>query len=222
MFIKSNQIKTRITRQAQQQPQKQVAKSGFAYNAENKFLVYFKELSFKAKTNHKEKSNTVTVTVTEVKVNNETENGFNIEVIGNSDKNAHKLKFRIDKISGYWYANNFEFDDKKLISEIPINAAEKFSFYCGNQKFINKEIEVHLDHLQMEPNFNKTNGGQSINFDDPWHCVGFTSIGIWSGLFVTFMMLAILSIGITWLMDIRTMDRFDDPKGKTITINASE
>lgn len=41
-------------------------------------------------------------------------------------------------------------------------------------------------------------------------------------MFITFMLLIILTYGITFIMDIRTMDRFDDPKGKTITINASE
>lgn len=48
------------------------------------------------------------------------------------------------------------------------------------------------------------------------------SPAIWAGLFITFMLLIILSVGITFIMDIRTMDRFDDPKGKTITINAAD
>lgn len=59
-------------------------------------------------------------------------------------------------------------------------------------------------------------------FDDPYNCVGFTTIPIWSGLFVTFILLLIMTFGLTMMMDIKTMDRFDDAKGKTITINTSE
>lgn len=48
------------------------------------------------------------------------------------------------------------------------------------------------------------------------------SIPIWSGLFITFLLVLILSFGISMMMNIKTMDRFDDPKGKTITISAAE
>jgi len=32
----------------------------------------------------------------------------------------------------------------------------------------------------------------------------------------------ILAFGLVMIIDIKTMDMFDDPKGKTITINTSE
>ena len=60
------------------------------------------------------------------------------------------------------------------------------------------------------------------SFGDAYDCVGFTSIPIWSGLFVTAILLFIITFGLTMMMDIKTMDRFDDPKGKTITVTASE
>ena len=66
---------------------------------------------------------------------------------------------------------------------------------------------------------NNTNTSQ---FGDPIYCIGFTSAPIWSGIFVTFILVTIMSIGLSMMMDIKTMDRFDDPKGKTITINVSE
>lgn len=59
-------------------------------------------------------------------------------------------------------------------------------------------------------------------FSDAYDCVGFTTIPIWSGLFVTLILSIIMTMGLTMIMDIKTMDRFDDPKGKTIIINASE
>ncbi|BES96215.1 vacuolar ATP synthase subunit S1 [Nesidiocoris tenuis] len=45
---------------------------------------------------------------------------------------------------------------------------------------------------------------------------------IWMGLLVSWTLLFILAIGITMLMDIKTMDRFDDPKGKSITVSATD
>ena len=53
-------------------------------------------------------------------------------------------------------------------------------------------------------------------------CVGFFTIPIWSGLVVTFVLLMVLTFGITMISQINTMDRFDDPKGKTITVNVAE
>lgn len=66
----------------------------------------------------------------------------------------------------------------------------------------------------------ETSPPNSNKFDDAYDCVGFTTVPIWSGLFVTLILLLILTFGITMMLDIRTMDRFDDPKGKTITVTA--
>lgn len=70
--------------------------------------------------------------------------------------------------------------------------------------------------------FKASHNTRNSMFDDPYNCVGFTTIPIWSGLFVTFILLLIMTFGLTMMMDIKTMDRFDDAKGKTITINTSE
>ena len=59
-------------------------------------------------------------------------------------------------------------------------------------------------------------------FGYPNDCVGFFTITIWSGILTTFLLIGILSFGIIMLMNISTMDRFDDPKGKTITVNVME
>lgn len=58
----------------------------------------------------------------------------------------------------------------------------------------------------------------STQFGPPWDCVGFFSIGIWSGIFAAAIALLILTYGMMMLANIKTMDRFDDPKGKTIII----
>lgn len=42
------------------------------------------------------------------------------------------------------------------------------------------------------------------------------------GFLVVLLYLFILAVGIFFLYDIRTNDRFDDPKGKTITVSATD
>lgn len=98
-----------------------------------------------------------------------------------------------------------------------------FSYTCGNQTFSTDNFSITFLQFQVEPViFKSTYLTKQHKFDDPYNCVGFTTIPIWSGLFVTFIFLLIMTFGLTMMMDIRTMDRFDDAKGKTITINTSE
>jgi V-type H+-transporting ATPase S1 subunit len=59
-------------------------------------------------------------------------------------------------------------------------------------------------------------------FGDAYNCELFFTPPIWSGLFVTSILALIMMWGLVMIMDIRTMDQFDDPKGKTITISVSE
>lgn len=50
-------------------------------------------------------------------------------------------------------------------------------------------------------------------------CVGFFTIGIWMFLIVAVILISILLFGISMVMSINTMDRYDDPKGKTIIVS---
>nr|CAH7740154.1 unnamed protein product [Callosobruchus chinensis] len=106
----------------------------------------------------------------------------------------------------------------KITSSSDMYAPNSFSYHCGDQLFSNGNFSLFFTDFQVELFFgslpNKT------MFSDAYDCVGFTSVPIWSGLFVTSILLFIMTFGITMMMDIRTMDRFDDAKGKTITINA--
>lgn len=129
--------------------------------------------------------------------------------------------FNIKFNKGYWSANNLKFNEKDF--KLNIESSVAFSYYCGDIVSTSGNNKLIFTDLQMEAIFDhKDNDKAMQKFSDPWHCTGFISGGIISGLFVTFMFVIIMAIGISWLMDIRTMDRFDDPKGKTITINVSE
>uniref|UniRef100_A0A8C7HRH8 ATPase H+ transporting accessory protein 1 n=1 Tax=Oncorhynchus kisutch TaxID=8019 RepID=A0A8C7HRH8_ONCKI len=49
-------------------------------------------------------------------------------------------------------------------------------------------------------------------------CAGFFSPGIWMGLLTSLLMLMILTYGLHMIMQLHTMDRFDDPKGPAISV----
>lgn len=142
----------------------------------------------------------------------------------------NKLTLNITGDGGYWQVESIEFRNTIIVPRYTsIAALDGFSFHCSpNISFYNASNgetieELQWSGLQLQPLFGAlepTDG--PYGFGEAWDCVGFTSAGIWGGLFVTILMLIILSIGISWMMEIRTMDRFDDPKGKTITINTNE
>ncbi|XP_026313655.1 uncharacterized protein LOC113225544 [Hyposmocoma kahamanoa] len=59
-------------------------------------------------------------------------------------------------------------------------------------------------------------------FSDAFDCIGFTTVPIWSGLMIAFLMLMVLGVSVTMIMGIKTMDRFENTRGKQLTITVSE
>ncbi|XP_062396898.1 V-type proton ATPase subunit S1b [Sardina pilchardus] len=53
-------------------------------------------------------------------------------------------------------------------------------------------------------------------------CAGFFTPGIWMGLLTTLLMVYILTYGLHMIMQLRTMDRFQDPKGPSLSVPLSE
>lgn len=142
----------------------------------------------------------------------------------------YKLTLNITGDGGYWQVEGIQFRNIMIAPRhTAIAALDGFSFHCSpiiafyNAANGESIEELHWSGLQLQPFFGALEPSDGpYGFGEAWDCVGFTSAGIWGGLFVTILMLIILSIGISWMMEIRTMDRFDDPKGKTITINTNE
>ncbi|KAF7287753.1 hypothetical protein GWI33_003387 [Rhynchophorus ferrugineus] len=132
------------------------------------------------------------------------------------------INFRLQFVSanGYWYLQHVTLGTESY--NVSLYAPYKFSYACGNQMFGNGSNTVVFENFQVQPKYISSLNLKDGKFDDPYHCVGFTTIPIWSGLFVTFILMIIMTIGLAMMMDIKTMDRFDDAKGKTITINVSE
>uniref|UniRef100_A0A1A8G913 ATPase, H+ transporting, lysosomal accessory protein 1a n=2 Tax=Nothobranchius korthausae TaxID=1143690 RepID=A0A1A8G913_9TELE len=62
----------------------------------------------------------------------------------------------------------------------------------------------------------------SGNFSYASDCAGFFTAGIWMGLVTSLLMLLIFVYGLHMIMQLNTMDRFDDPKGPTISVPQTE
>lgn len=150
-----------------------------------------------------------------------------------------KLVFQIKGVD-YW-----ELDDKK--SEViltngsdttfngfrnsEVTAGSTFSFSCADltlrsqlkdEKTLKllKVLELRFTRFQVQP-FNMTKESGKF-FEDSFDCTTWFTIPIWIGFLVTLLFTAILSFGIYALLEIKTPDRFENPKGKTITVNTSD
>lgn len=132
-----------------------------------------------------------------------------------------KVGMEFQMSGGSWYVNRFYLGGKRFHGDHPVSAYKDKSFGCINITATDGINHFSFEDVQIQVAFGAT--GNITAFSD-FHndCTGFFSPAIWGALFVMIILAMILSCGLTAIMDIKTMDRFDDPKGKTITINAQE
>ncbi|XP_061758844.1 ATPase H+ transporting accessory protein 1a [Nerophis ophidion] len=76
---------------------------------------------------------------------------------------------------------------------------------------------VSFEDFQIQ-GFNVKGGEFSYASD----CAGFFSPGIWMGLMTSLLMVLVLTYGLHMIMQLHTMDRFDDPKGPAISVPQSD
>lgn len=106
-----------------------------------------------------------------------------------------------------------------------VTAPSTYSFHCeyvstmsGNGDLLVPRVQpslwqIHLWDFQIQA-FNVTNGEFSYASD----CAGFFSPGIWMGLLTSLFMLFIFTYGLHMILSLKTMDRFDDHKGPSISL----
>lgn len=136
---------------------------------------------------------------------------------------THEIVFKLVLSGGTWEAREIYYNNLRFMASAPIDAYEERSFGCGNITITNAKTYVVLENFQIQPFFNETGPFTAESaFAGHNDCVGYFSPVIWGTIFIVILLLSILSYGFMMIMDIKTMDRFDDPKGKTITINAQE
>uniref|UniRef100_A0A182P5S7 V-type proton ATPase subunit S1/VOA1 transmembrane domain-containing protein n=1 Tax=Anopheles epiroticus TaxID=199890 RepID=A0A182P5S7_9DIPT len=127
---------------------------------------------------------------------------------------------------GSWEITGVRFDNQDYYLRHRVHVNQHFSYSCNQWEYYSTDLQkkIVFEEVQLQPFWPGADGTPPVSnrFGDAWYCVGFTTGGILSGLFLVLIFIIIGSYGIAWMMDIRTMDRFDDPKGKTITVSAAE
>ncbi|XP_073848414.1 vacuolar H[+] ATPase AC45 accessory subunit isoform X2 [Musca autumnalis] len=192
--------------------------NGVVFQSGADLLLYYTTLTV---VNSKDQSTTVlTPTSMEVKKVNTTALSVTLT-------STPALTFDVTLVGGYFYMTNVQWNGITFRSN-DVNAPTDFSYFCGNLTLNGRgtaeepsTYTLNWNSLQFQAPFGSTTN-ENFVFGDAWHCVGFFTGGILSGLLIVALLLTITFVGVCWMMDINTMDRFDDPKGKTITINASE
>lgn len=123
--------------------------------------------------------------------------------------------------------------------KVDIGANRRFSYACtrpdiiwlngslsnatassGGKQAVTQDVGIRFDRLQLQPfDFHYSGGKFSDDVDD---CVPFFSVGVWMSLFAGLILILIFFFGISMITTLKTMDRFDDPKGKPLVINCKE
>lgn len=149
---------------------------------------------------------------------NSSETNLQIDIKGTSV--VLQLDFLLTQ--GSWEIVGVTYDNSPYYLRHRVHLNQHFSYHCHSLEYFTADMRKRIifEQVQLQPFWGNT--AESLRFGDSWDCVGFTSPGILTGLFLVTIFITIGSYGISWMMDIRTMDRYDDPKGKTITVTAAE
>ncbi|CAB3383875.1 Hypothetical predicted protein [Cloeon dipterum] len=129
--------------------------------------------------------------------------------------------WNLDKISVQWDSTEY------FLESTGIYAPFRFSYHCSiDTVFSNGTEEGNTDSLtftdfQIEPLVPTDEQGE-VRFRDAYDCISFFTMPIWSGIFVSLILIFVLTAGIIMIMEIKVMDKFDDPKGKTITVSNTD
>ncbi|XP_065202045.1 uncharacterized protein LOC135832612 [Planococcus citri] len=140
-----------------------------------------------------------------------------------------RLAFTFINESTTWSLEQIGYGDGAK-SNVILKPSIKISSSFGNSFHTPSKVVFQDDDMKYTLTFsslqieftNNPNTLQTKKFNSADDTVYFFTIPILSGLFVTSLLVTIVLLGLSMIFDIKTMDLFDDPKGKTVTINASE
>lgn len=144
------------------------------------------------------------------------------------------ITFKIRLTDSWWRVRKItaSIDDKSIstkdltFNSEKLEAAANFSFSCGDlllkgsgeENLDLVKFRVNLKRFQLQPFRTE---GPTI-FTDSFDCTTFFTIPLWMGFFSLLLFIIIICIGVYLLSEIHTMDRFENPKGKTITVATTE
>ena len=163
-----------------------------------------------------------------------------IPFIDDKDKNLKieiKLDFNVYR-GQYWELSSkseinlsgSDFYKLEIHHPRDITAGTQFSYSCQSLKIKSPkakngtlaEIRLNFARFQMQPYGTFKQNKREKVFRESFDCSTWFTVPLWTGTIVVLLFTAIVAMGVIALLDIKTMDRFENPKGKTITIAASE
>ncbi|KAG1961529.1 V-type proton ATPase subunit S1b isoform X2 [Pimephales promelas] len=125
-----------------------------------------------------------------------------------------------------------EYDGQRAIFNASggVYAPAEYSFHCQNVSSVQSPLLVPRNATDNATQWKLTFTDFQIQgfnvtgemFSYASDCAGFFTPGIWMGLLTSLLMVLILTYGLHMIMQIHTMDRFDDPKGPAISVPLSE
>eukprot|EP00731_Ephydatia_muelleri_P037612 Em0520g3a len=101
--------------------------------------------------------------------------------------------------------------------EIPVGYNRSIYFPDGS----NYTFSLNISGIQVQPYIVLYSGTAmpSNSFETPYNCEGYFSIPILMGIFSVVVLLVILYLGNVFMFSIRTLDRFDDPRAPSISVD---
>jgi hypothetical protein len=124
--------------------------------------------------------------------------------------------------SGYWAVvkSSAELTSAKGVETMElkseqITSLDHFSFSCNDQQFVGKTtddvIVISLRRFQLQP-------FEGNVFAESFDCSPWFTLGMWMSLAFLFMFVSIITLGICFIVNVQTNDRFEDPRGKPLYI----
>ncbi|KAJ2940013.1 hypothetical protein O0L34_g14044 [Tuta absoluta] len=155
---------------------------------------------------------------------------YNILVVRFADgdsTNKITLEFSFKQSAGWWQAVGVEIRRGLETTGVTLQAPPPpeapaavlgRSFHCSLPLvYSSSEGTLTFKDVRMQAFMDSTE-----KFADSFDCIGFMTVPIWSGLLVSAIMLGALAISVVMILDIRTMDRFENCRSKQLTITVNE
>ncbi|CAF0983529.1 unnamed protein product [Rotaria sp. Silwood1] len=164
-------------------------------------------------------------------------NSVILNLVWNNDQNPNDnvtVSLTTTIMGRFWSLENVTLNQNEyryFVSgmDSPMETPPTYSYVCTTAEFVrydnskspyglyNFSNKFYIKNLQFQP-FN-VNGS---TFGLPNYCTSFFTRGIWMAITSSLLCLGILLFGIYHLMNVKSNDRFDDPKGKPLIIKAQE
>jgi len=144
--------------------------------------------------------------------------GLSISPDGNGDMN-------VTPRPGYTTKNK---NDINCQRDNTICAPVGLSWTCDDEKFqskgnLNKNVVIiNFPGLQLQPFFARNGSTQALRFGANWDCDPLLSVPLWTGLLVGLGLLMAFYWAVGMISSVNTPDKFDDPKGKQISVPTAD